>query len=67
MSHSVTHASELFFVYGRPANATLSSVVLSLQMIDYWISFATSLDPNDGRGSLRMLFILSNVDATDFW
>jgi acetylcholinesterase len=22
-------------------------------MIDYWVSFATSLDPNDGRGNAR--------------
>jgi hypothetical protein len=22
-------------------------------MIDYWVSFATSLDPNDGKGSQR--------------
>jgi carboxylesterase type B len=62
-SHSVSHGSEVTFVYGWPASATLSSAALSLQMIDYWISFATSLDPNDGRGNLRILFVLSNVDA----
>jgi len=28
-------------------------------MIDYWVSFATSLDPNDGRGIARMLLYLS--------
>jgi acetylcholinesterase len=26
---------------------------LSVAMMDYWISFASSLDPNDGRGSQR--------------
>jgi hypothetical protein len=29
-------------------------VMLGTQMIDYWLSFATSLDPNDGLGSSRM-------------
>ncbi|KAL0945889.1 hypothetical protein HGRIS_012174 [Hohenbuehelia grisea] len=28
-----------------------SSVSLSASMVDYWLSFVTSLDPNDGRGS----------------
>ncbi|THU76526.1 hypothetical protein K435DRAFT_899329 [Dendrothele bispora CBS 962.96] len=28
-------------------------------MIDYWVSFATSLDPNDGLGSPRDLKALS--------
>ena len=27
-----------------------SSVRLSEQVIDYWLSFVTSLDPNDGLG-----------------
>ncbi|KAJ6593808.1 hypothetical protein B0H19DRAFT_918525, partial [Mycena capillaripes] len=26
---------------------------LGTQMMDYWISFATSLNPNDGLGSAR--------------
>ncbi|KAF7350372.1 Carboxylic ester hydrolase [Mycena venus] len=33
----------------RPASA----IALATQMIDYWVSFATSLDPNDGLGSNR--------------
>ncbi|KAF8208088.1 esterase 1 [Mycena galopus ATCC 62051] len=51
----VTHTSELIYLYGlntdfgRPASA----IALGTQMIDYWVSFATSLDPNDGLGSAR--------------
>ncbi|KAJ6571669.1 esterase 1, partial [Mycena capillaripes] len=51
----VTHTAELVYIYGletvfgRPASA----LALGTQMIDYWVSFATSLDPNDGRGSTR--------------
>ncbi|KAF7350387.1 Carboxylic ester hydrolase [Mycena venus] len=52
---TVTHTADLIYVYGlngrfgRPASA----IALGTQMIDYWVSFATSLDPNDGRGSAR--------------
>ncbi|KAJ7127858.1 Alpha/Beta hydrolase protein [Mycena epipterygia] len=42
----MTHTSEVFYVFGLEA-------ALSTQMVDYWVSFATSLDPNDGRGSTR--------------
>lgn len=50
-SCSVTHASEVFFVYGSPDAATPSSIALSSTMQDYWISFAVTLDPNDGKGN----------------
>lgn len=43
------HASEIPYVYGDPVS-TASSVALSSSMMNYWISFADSLDPNDGRG-----------------
>ncbi|KAJ3751248.1 esterase 1 [Lentinula detonsa] len=52
-SIGVFHSSELAFVYGAPPNATASAIGLSTAMIDYWVSFATSLDPNDGKGSSR--------------
>ncbi|THV00777.1 extracellular triacylglycerol lipase precursor [Dendrothele bispora CBS 962.96] len=45
--------SELGYVYGTTMNSTPSDLRLSLNMIDYWVSFATSLDPNDGLGSPR--------------
>ncbi|KAJ4485298.1 esterase 1 [Lentinula aciculospora] len=49
----VTHGTEIAFVYGAPPNATASAISLSTAMIDYWVSFATSLDPNDGKGVAR--------------
>ncbi|THU99545.1 esterase 1 [Dendrothele bispora CBS 962.96] len=52
-SLGVSHGSDVLYVYGAPRNATLSDSKISLNMIDYWVSFATSLDPNDGLGSPR--------------
>ncbi|KAJ3899439.1 extracellular triacylglycerol lipase precursor [Lentinula edodes] len=49
----VSHGSEIAFVYGAPPNATASATGLSEAMIEYWVSFATSLDPNDGKGISR--------------
>ncbi|KAJ7286289.1 extracellular triacylglycerol lipase precursor [Mycena rebaudengoi] len=46
----VTHTAELLYVYGaQPASAAK----LATAMIDYWVSFANSLDPNDNHGSKR--------------
>lgn len=50
----VAHATELSYVYGLPPSDPKAQS-LSQQMMDYWISFATSLDPNDGLGSQRKL------------
>ncbi|KAF8918303.1 Alpha/Beta hydrolase protein [Mucidula mucida] len=54
----VSHASEVPFVYGLVPvmNETASSVALSRVMMDYWIAFAASLDPNDGLGVSRPLW-----------
>ncbi|KAK0467016.1 extracellular triacylglycerol lipase precursor [Desarmillaria tabescens] len=51
----VPHGGEIPFVFGSVAdmNETASVVALSTVMIDYWLSFATSLDPNDGFGLQR--------------
>ncbi|KAJ7124258.1 extracellular triacylglycerol lipase precursor [Mycena epipterygia] len=49
----VPHSSEIPFVYGSPTNPSASDSLLSRMMIDYWLSFATSLDPNDGLGVAR--------------
>ncbi|KAK0460642.1 extracellular triacylglycerol lipase precursor [Desarmillaria tabescens] len=35
------------------SDETSSSMLLSEMMIDYWVSFAASLDPNDGLGMSR--------------
>ncbi|KAJ3875865.1 extracellular triacylglycerol lipase precursor [Lentinula edodes] len=49
----VSHGSEIVFVYGAPPNTNASATGLSEAMIEYWVSFATSLDPNDGKGISR--------------
>ncbi|KAH9474384.1 Lipase 2 [Psilocybe cubensis] len=49
----VFHGSEVPYVYGAPSDTSASSLRISSLMIDYWVSFATSLDPNDGRGIPR--------------
>ncbi|EEB93305.1 hypothetical protein MPER_08062, partial [Moniliophthora perniciosa FA553] len=49
------HALELLYVYGAvpQAGGSPSDIALSVKMMDYWISFATVLDPNDGKGESR--------------
>ncbi|KAJ7052646.1 extracellular triacylglycerol lipase precursor [Mycena amicta] len=49
----VTHGAELTYVYGLPSDQSASSIALSSIMVDYWVSFATSLTPNDGLGNPR--------------
>ncbi|KIJ52838.1 hypothetical protein M422DRAFT_155922, partial [Sphaerobolus stellatus SS14] len=53
-SYGVVHGSEVLFIYGAPSNPTAEAAYLSQMMINYWVSFATSLDPNDGKGVPRM-------------
>ena len=50
----VYHSAEIPFVYGAPPNTSAAALSLSGAMLDYWISFATTLNPNDGRGNKRM-------------
>ena len=54
----VSHGAEVPYVYGLPTITGSPGAKLSTQMIDYWVSFATGLDPNDGQGSQRKLFNL---------
>ncbi|KAE9397239.1 alpha/beta-hydrolase [Gymnopus androsaceus JB14] len=49
----VAHDSEIPYVYGNVPNTTASEGALSMAVIDYWVLFATSLDPNDGKGVSR--------------
>ncbi|KAJ7118439.1 extracellular triacylglycerol lipase precursor [Mycena crocata] len=49
----VMHASEIAYVYGAPADTSPSALLISRIMTDYWVSFATSLTPNDGLGVPR--------------
>ncbi|KAF8892982.1 esterase 1 [Infundibulicybe gibba] len=52
----VSHGSDIAFVYGDVPNPTPSASKISSMMIDYWVSFATSLDPNDGHGNKRPIW-----------
>ncbi|OBZ70961.1 hypothetical protein A0H81_09027 [Grifola frondosa] len=62
-SLGVTHAVEIPYVYGSPfINGPMPASNLSLAMMDYWISFAVSLDPNDGRGSSRLHWLQYKPD-----
>ncbi|KAJ7233584.1 extracellular triacylglycerol lipase precursor [Mycena haematopus] len=49
----VFHASELAYVFGQDGNTLPASEELSQIMTDYWVSFVTSLTPNDGLGVVR--------------
>lgn len=61
----VPHAAELPFIFGglgiwedHMSDASAADWTLSETMLDYWISFATSLDPNDGLGHARPIWPL---------
>ncbi|KAF4602971.1 hypothetical protein EYR38_003375 [Pleurotus pulmonarius] len=48
----VAHLAELPYIFGTIDTPSYAKELSSL-MIDYWVSFATSLDPNDGKGLRR--------------
>jgi carboxylesterase type B len=51
----VSHASELPYFFENLAKNGQSNIAqLSRVMLDYWISFAVSLTPNDGKGTNSM-------------
>jgi hypothetical protein len=48
----VLHTSEIPYIFGNLSTTTSPKVAnLSSMMLDYWISFAVSLTPNDGKGA----------------
>ncbi|KAJ7291519.1 extracellular triacylglycerol lipase precursor [Mycena rebaudengoi] len=51
--YGVTHGTEIAYVYTVPTDRSPSALKISSMMTDYWISFTTTLDPNDGRGVPR--------------
>jgi acetylcholinesterase len=61
----VNHSSELSYLFGAfgfsgpPEHPLLSQV-----MLDYWISFAVSLTPNDGKGTSRASSYTSTLFCT---
>ncbi|KAK7040304.1 hypothetical protein VNI00_009772 [Paramarasmius palmivorus] len=65
--YGVAHGSDKSYVFGfanLPSTfvPSPSAAKVSEQIIDYWVSFATSLDPNDGLGSERPLWPQYTVD-----
>ncbi|KAL0569300.1 hypothetical protein V5O48_012664 [Marasmius crinis-equi] len=58
-SLGATHSAEISYVFGTledelGSNAVAKSALeLSQTVMDYWISFAVTGDPNDGRGAQR--------------
>ncbi|KAJ7677463.1 esterase 1 [Mycena rosella] len=53
-SLGVDHTSTKKYLYGDLlSDGVASDAVLSTMMMDYWISFADCLDPNDGKGAER--------------
>lgn len=50
---TVPHSSELDYVFNTLVNKTPTAIALSRNIQDYWLSFVTSLTPNDGRGARR--------------
>ena len=57
----VTHGTDVPYMYGTPyvSGPTTAAGQVSLNMMDYIISFVTSLDPNDGNGSSRECIYVS--------
>ncbi|KAJ7111474.1 extracellular triacylglycerol lipase precursor [Mycena epipterygia] len=55
----VSHGTEIPFVYGAPSDTSASALLISRVMVDYWVSFATSLTPNDGLGVPRNILYQS--------
>ncbi|KAF4612371.1 hypothetical protein D9613_003952 [Agrocybe pediades] len=49
-SLGVPHSSEVSLIFGNLANRSPAAVLLSTVMQDYWLSFVTSLSPNDNSG-----------------
>ena len=52
----VFHTAELPYLFGNVSTAAPLNVAnLSRMMLDYWISFAVSLTPNDNKGTTSAL------------
>ncbi|KAF9269888.1 alpha/beta-hydrolase [Marasmius fiardii PR-910] len=58
-SLGVTHAAELFYVFGTledelgRGNVSKEALQLSRTIMDYWLSFTSSGNPNDGKGLVQ--------------
>ena len=48
--YTVTHGAEIAYVHGGVDPSDSAGQKFSNVVMDYWISFTVSLDPNDGKG-----------------
>ena len=51
--HLVNHGAEIAYVYGDVPNPDPAEQQFAKTVMDYWISFTVSLDPNDNKGQSR--------------
>ncbi|KAL1671468.1 Alpha/Beta hydrolase protein [Schizophyllum commune] len=58
----VTHSSDVLYQFGTETAASPEDAALATSIMDYWLSFATSLDPNDGLGSQRPIWPAYSVE-----
>ena len=56
---SVPHGAEIPYIFGNTADPTDGACRTIEAMMDYWISFAVTLNPNDGKGIQRQLLTQS--------
>ncbi|KAJ7595466.1 Alpha/Beta hydrolase protein [Mycena floridula] len=58
----VSHGNEIYYLFGwlHAINGTSDAIQFGQVLRDYWISFAASLNPNDGKGLARPLWPLHN-------
>ncbi|KAJ2916213.1 hypothetical protein MD484_g4189, partial [Candolleomyces efflorescens] len=62
----VQHAAEIPYVYGQvPPAFSAASMNLSAVMMDYWISFAVSLNPNDKKGIKHLTKVLMQFERSN--
>lgn len=52
----MTHSTFVPYQFGDCASLSASSQALCKNVVDYCVSFAASLDPNDGKGEDRPLW-----------
>jgi carboxylesterase type B len=62
--NAVTHGAEIAYVHGSVDPSDSAGQTFSNVVMDYWISFTVSLDPNDGRGSEREYCVCLNLASS---
>ena len=58
--NAVTHGAEIAYVHGTVDPSDAAGQTFSNVVMDYWISFTVSLDPNDGKGAESEHYVCVN-------